>query len=292
MTGNARDSWVSLEGLRVHYRDWGGAGQPIVLVHGLASSCHIWDLVAPILSRGFAVLALDLRGHGESGKPESGYDFATVASDLHRFNGALGLKKPVIVGHSWGGNVALEYAFSNPSPPGGLCLIDGGTIELSAAPGMTLERAREEMAPPEFTGVPVDRFREMVRSRDFGFEVTPKIEEMIMSYFDVLEDNTVLARFSRASHMKVIDAFWEHKPSALYSHIRCPVLLLPTRNGADQRSDAWRARVIDWLDRAGRLLPVSETVWLEDSVHDVPVQRPELVAGIIEEHVRNGFFDG
>ena len=63
------------------------------------------------------------------------------------------------------------------------------------------------------------------------------------------------------------------------------------RNGAGQHSDEWRARGRDWLDWAGRLLPVSKTVWLEESVHDVPVQRPELVAGIIEEHVRDGFFD-
>ena len=69
MAEGPRDLTVGLDGMPFHYRDWGGAGQPIVLLHGLASTCHIWDLVAPILRRAFRVVALDQRGHGESGKP-------------------------------------------------------------------------------------------------------------------------------------------------------------------------------------------------------------------------------
>ena len=48
MTRVPKDEWVDLNGLSFHYRDWGGSGQPIVLLHGLASTCHIWDMVAPI----------------------------------------------------------------------------------------------------------------------------------------------------------------------------------------------------------------------------------------------------
>ena len=285
-----RDDWVSLGGLRVHYRDWGGQGQPVVLVHGLASTCHIWDLVAPILSHRFAVLALDQRGHGKSDSPESGYDFATVAGDLHKFIQALGIERPVLVGHSWGGSVAVEYAFRNPVVPQGLCLIDGGTMEISAAPGMTLERAREVMAPPDFSGMAMDQLRDMGRSWDFGFDVTPEIEEIMMANFEEVEEGTVRARLSRANHMAVIEAFWHHRPSALYSQVECPVLLMPTRRGADHGPDEWRLSVQKGIALAGRMLPASKTIWLEDSVHDVPLQRPELVAKVIEDHIRDGFF--
>ncbi len=92
------DIRVTLDGIGFHYRDWHGEGQPVVLLHGLASTSHIWDLVAPVLSADFAVVALDQRGHGESDKPESGYDFVTVAQDLQRFIEALGLRNPVVVG--------------------------------------------------------------------------------------------------------------------------------------------------------------------------------------------------
>ena len=130
LTATPRDRRISVGGLDIHYRDWGASGQPIVLVHGLASTCHIWDLVAPLLKQRFAVVALDQRGHGESSKPDSGYDFATVAADLGRFTQALGIHKPLLVGHSWGGNVAVDYAVTHPYGPRGLCLIDGGTIEI------------------------------------------------------------------------------------------------------------------------------------------------------------------
>ena len=282
---------MTANGLRMHYRAWSTSGQPVVLVHGLASNARFWDLVADILSDSFAVIALDQRGHGESDKPDAGYDFAAVARDLDAVIKALGLVSPVVVGHSWGGNVALEYARTYSSQPTGLCLIDGGTIEISALPGMTLERAREEMAPPDFTGWTVERFRKMARSRDFGFELSPQIEEMLWANFDVLPDNTVRAKFERQNYIAVIDAFWENRPSDLYPHVRCPVLLMPARRGVDDPSDDRRRSLQESIASAGRLLPTSKTVWLEDTVHDAPLQRPELVASIIAEHIQGGFFD-
>ena len=284
-----RDEWVSVDGLRLHYRDWGGSGEPVILIHGLASTCHIWDLVAPILSERFAVLALDQRGHGESEKPDRGYDFATVAGDLRKFIEAVGVDRPILVGHSWGGNVAVEFAATYPAMAKGLCLIDGGTIEVSAVPGMTLERAREEMAPPDFTGTTVDQFRAMGRSRDWGFEITPEIEQIVIANFEVLEDNTIRARLSRKNHMEIINACWDQKPSTLYSKVACPTLLMPTRK--DSAAEGWRASFDESIAKAEQLLPVSKTAWLEDSIHDVPLQRPELVADTIEEHILNGFFD-
>ena len=96
-----RDELVTVDGLSFHYRDWGGSGQPLLLLHGLASTCHIWDMVAPILAEDHAVIALDLRGHGESAKPNHGYDFATVAQDVIGVINDLGGVAPVVVGHSW-----------------------------------------------------------------------------------------------------------------------------------------------------------------------------------------------
>ena len=79
MAPGTKDKYASANGLRLHYRDWGGSGQPLVLLHGLASTCRIWDLVAPILAEDFSVVALDQRGHGLSDKPDHGYDFASVS---------------------------------------------------------------------------------------------------------------------------------------------------------------------------------------------------------------------
>src|SRR5215217_6876525 len=74
------DRAVPGDGVSLHARDWGGGGgRPVALLHGLASNARIWDGVAPRLAgAGLRVVALDLRGHGASDQPGSGYDFASV----------------------------------------------------------------------------------------------------------------------------------------------------------------------------------------------------------------------
>ena len=84
----------------------------------------IW--LAPPLAHVFRVIALDQRGHGLSDTPDDGYDFKTITGDLARAIGALGWERPLVVGHSWGANVALQLAADYPALPSGVVLVDGG----------------------------------------------------------------------------------------------------------------------------------------------------------------------
>ncbi len=277
------DEWTTIDGLSFHYRDWGGSGQPILLLHGLASTCHIWNLVAPFLAQECSVIALDQRGHGESAKPNEGYDFASVAGDVLGVISQLGWDAPVVVGHSWGGSVALEMAVRAPGSMKGMVWVDGGMIN-SLARYSSVEDAKLEMAPPDFTGVRADGFLERVRSRRPGHGMTPEVADIVLANFEVLEDQTLRARLSRANHLRIIEALWDHRPAELYGQVQCPVLIMPARQ---QNSSAAQERGVDEADE---LLPNSKTVWLEDSIHDVPLQRPELVADLIKSHLADGFF--
>jgi len=90
-----------------------GTGSPVILVHGLAASLHDWDALMPALAEsGYSGYALDLLGHGESPKPESRtYHIDWLFSHLCKWIEALALDQaPVIIGHSLGGYLALEYA--------------------------------------------------------------------------------------------------------------------------------------------------------------------------------------
>ncbi len=290
MTPSATDRYATANGLRLHYRDWGGSGQPLVLLHGLASTCRIWDLVAPILADHFAVVALDQRGHGLTDKPDQGYDFATVSGDLREFVRKMGMERPLVVGHSWGGSVALEFAVHYPDVPMGLCWVDGGMIEISGRPGATLEEARREMAPPSFEGMTPDGLLERARNRGWLGAMNEQLEDTLLANFRTLDDGTIRARLSRENHMRIIEALWEHRPSELYARVRQPVLIMPARRMGDQSPGARRFRREESVAKASSRLPVSKTVWLEDSIHDVPLQRPELVAGVITQHYRDGFF--
>ena len=290
MTDRPADCSISVNGNSLHYRDWGGNGQPIVLVHGLASNCRIWDLVAPILASEFRVVALDQRGHGQSFKPDEGYDFATVVSDLDGVRDALDLPNPIIVGHSWGGDVALEYDIAYPGKARGLCFVDGGTIEISGRADWTLEDAKREMAPPLWAGVTIEAFRARLRSRSIAMD-NPHIEDIVLANFNVQDDGTIASRLSRENHFRIIEALWDHRPSELYPNVGCPVLLMPARQKSDDSPHARRFRREESIAKAESLLPRGKTVWMEDSIHDVPIQRPQLVASTISTHIINGFFE-
>lgn len=285
------DCYTDLRGLPFHYRDWGGEGREILLLHGLASTCHIWDLVAPRLAEDFRIAALDQRGHGQSAQVDEGYDFATVLADALAFIEHLGWERPIVVGHSWGADVALELAVAHPDRVGGLIFVDGGTIDISSRPGWTMEQARDDMAPPIFTGFTLQMMRERVESGGrFGPNAPPETTEAVLANFRVLEDGTIQSNLRRENHLRIIDALWDHKPRELYPHLKCGTLLLPARQSTPDAHER-RFRREESIGRAESLLPRSKTVWMEDSIHDVPLQRPALVADAIRDHVLSGFFD-
>ncbi len=289
-----KDEFTRYGGLRMHVRNWGGEGRPVVLLHGLASTCRIWDLVAPLLAKDFSVIAVDQRGHGDSGKPDHGYDFASVGQDVDALLEGRGIERPVLVGHSWGADVALELAVARPELLQGIVFVDGGTIDASARYD-TLDDALVQMAPPDFTGVTPARFLERVMSggqwASLIAEHGKPAQDVIMANFETLEDGTLRAKLSRDNHLRIIEALWDHHPRELYSRVPCPVLMIPARQKANP--DAYERTLArsESMATAKKLLPRSKTVWLEDSIHDVPVQRPELVAETIRSHIQAGFFD-
>ena len=151
-----------------------------------------------------------------------------------------------------------------------------------------------QMAPPDFRGVTPAQFLERVRSGGqwatlIGQHGAPA-EEIILANFKTLEDGTLRAKLSRDNHLRIIRALWEHHPRELYEQVPFPVLMMPARQRANP--DAYERTLArsESIGAAERLLPNSKTVWLEDSIHDVPVQRPELVANTIKEHILSGFF--
>ena len=289
MVDTPRDEWVTIDGLSFHYRDWGGSGQPVLLLHGLASTCHIWDMVAPLLAQDHAVVALDQRGHGKSAKPGHGFDFASVTQDVLGVINHLGRSAPVVVGHSWGGSVALELAVRAPESLKGMAWVDGGMIDASARYS-SIEDAKLEMSPPDFTGVKSESFMERVRGRHEGVGMAPGSHNIVMANFEVLEDDTIKARLTRANHLRIIEALWDHHPTELYKQVQCPVLIMPARQKTNAATLDQGQRRLMSVDEAERQLPNSKTVWLEDSIHDVPIQRPRLVADLLKSHLADGFF--
>ena len=113
---------------RFHFLEWGAKDAPtIVLLHGGHQSAHSWDLVSLHLAQRYRVLALDQRGHGDSEwARDVEYSNHTMALDAGAFLDAMGLEKPIVMGHSMGGRNAMLLTKMDPSRLGALAIVDVG----------------------------------------------------------------------------------------------------------------------------------------------------------------------
>jgi pimeloyl-ACP methyl ester carboxylesterase len=93
-------NFVNVNGINLHYLDWGRNGDVLLFLAGMGCNAHIFDQLAPRFIDQFHVLALTRRGHGESDHPETGYDVDTLTDDLRQFLDSLGIEKVILTGHS------------------------------------------------------------------------------------------------------------------------------------------------------------------------------------------------
>lgn len=111
--------------LRIHFRDWGNAAAPpLLIVHGLRDHSHSFDDLARGLLDRFHVFALDLRGHGDS-ETTPYYSFGHFVMDLRNMVRALRLERPILIGHSMGGEVVAHYCGCFPEVVSRVVIIEG-----------------------------------------------------------------------------------------------------------------------------------------------------------------------
>jgi pimeloyl-ACP methyl ester carboxylesterase len=110
------DRFATVNGLRLHYLEWGGAAKPaMILLHGIAKHAHTFDHIAVDLARDYHVLAVDMRGHGDSGwSPEGAYLVEDYVKDLEGLVRQLGIRRATLLGNSTGGRVVQVFAGMHP----------------------------------------------------------------------------------------------------------------------------------------------------------------------------------
>ncbi len=164
---------LALRGHSVHYQQIGD-GADVVLIHGLL--CNIafwWFTVAPRLAESRRVTALDLRGHGFSAMSESGYRVVDLADDVAQLMGVLGIERAHLVGHSFGGAVALGVALRHPERVTRLTLADAWVPSL-------------QRFPPPLASGSWPELRRRLRAR--GLHVEPQTPRVVQGLYEELLD--------------------------------------------------------------------------------------------------------
>lgn len=275
-----RDVDLPGDGVRLRATRWTGHGTPVLLLHGLASQRHFWDLAVPSLV-GSPIIALDQRGHGDSEQPDDGYDTATVTRDALTALDALGLSRVVVVGHSWGAVIALTMAADHPGRVLGVVAIEGGVVTLRDT-GRSREECRRILAPPRIE-LPPERVPAMLRQNAQDWW-TPDAEAAVLPLFGVHDDGLARPRLRFESHMRIVDAILDYDAADVLGRIRVPPWLVmadPLRAPDEPARADWLAARRAMLGRLPDLAPRARVVRVAGAAHDVPLQWPALVAGVI-----------
>jgi lipase len=127
----------------------GSGPEPILCLHGITAQHRAFNALARHLEGSRSLVGVDLRGRGDSAKPESGYGLEAHARDVIRVLDHLGLQQAVILGHSMGGFVALKVALSHPHRVRALVLLDGGWPRVEVSPEVMSEEQKQEAAAIE-----------------------------------------------------------------------------------------------------------------------------------------------
>lgn len=256
-------------GVRLHYQQL-GSGPDVVMVHGITGNLAVWHLhIVPALTEHFRVLTYDLRGHGYSDTPPTGYSPDAMADDLLGLLDCLELDRPAIIGHSFGADVALYLAARHPERTRQVIAIE------SALPAM--EDARRG---PDWVGwaywasaleqaghvVPADRrsdLRYMIRAtvdlpKQWGpLKGLPRKPEPLLR---LLDETSLPEDYRRIGSL----------PLERVASIQTPVTLMYTEQSA----------FLDTFHYLNDHLPVARPVLLPRTQwgHFGPLEQPELVA--------------
>jgi pimeloyl-ACP methyl ester carboxylesterase len=282
-------SYLFINGIRTHYLYWNleDGAQPALLLHGLASNARIWEPVAPYLvNDGLVPIAPDARGHGLTDKPDGSYGVEVYLRDLVAFVETAQLEKPILVGHSWGGLLALEYAVRFPAgrrAPAGLVLVDGGFTQMDQAPGANWEDTLRRLTPPPLAGTSAESFLSMLSSPGNKWQPDDQAAQAILANFEISSDELIYPRLSLEHHLKILRSIWEYQTYERFGRVRCPVLAIPASppgplgEGEQIHLELKRQGLV----KAQASIKGLQVRWMKDTVHDIPLQRPSELAALI-----------
>ena len=277
-------SWVKTGDLSMHYLDWGDREEVVITLHGAASSCHWYDLVIPEMQDGFRLISIDQRGHGKTDQPDTGYDWATLSSDIINFMDQLALSKAHIVGHSWGASVALNVASRNPDRVSSLSLVDGGFGTRNWPPSreMTWEDFKYRLRPRDIYGT-VERYLGILRDQ-FVHCWSDQLEHMVMSMVRQDEDGSAYERLELSNQQQMLWAMWSDPTYLQLPSVKCPTLLVAAggRSSDTPASRQRNQRRIEQGEGTKALLDDCVVEWIENSGHDIGYEQPEQLASVLK----------
>lgn len=268
-----KDRYFESGGLRLHYMEWGDVNStPLVLLHHVGSQAHVWDDFAGRMAPDYHVLALDLRGHGDSGWADAQrYTTEDYASDVAALAARLQLSKTIILGGSLGGRVALVYAAQNPEIVDALIMEDVGAVR----PNEIAQRLTDMVSAGEVEFDTVEEWADHVRGGNTRTPYEAFLHNARHATKRLPNGKLGLKRDPGISQGFGPLELWDY-----VERVRSPFLLVVGSESAIVTTDQREGLL--------RIIPDSELVEIEGAGHIIVQDRPEefeqTVRGFLTSH--------
>lgn len=234
---------VKGDGVQINLAIWEGKAGPILCIHGITANCRCWDLLAAALAPEFRVMAMDLRGRGQSEKPAEGYSLDHHLRDINCLLDDLQLERAVIMGHSLGAFIGLAFAAEYPQRTDRLILVDGAG-DLSA-----------EQFDKIFAGIKpaLDRLGQIFPSADAYLERMKQapylhpwtaVVETYCRYEIEAVEGGVCTNINPTHIQEESANIRKVKCASFYPRVQCKVLILRAPNGLLSQDDLLLPEVV------------------------------------------------
>lgn len=265
-----QDKFITINGLPLHYVEWGSPGQPsMVLLHGFQSNAHTWDTFSQAMAATYHVIALDQRGHGDTAwAPDGDYAPQSFINDILGFIDALNLTPTLLIGHSMGGRHAAMVAADYPDKVTKVVIVDTPAELPPAILEMLAQQPESNTAPEPATFA---SFEDVVRSGIDQYPLTPEAELRHANYHNLYRgadgkwrwrwDLTLLER-RRLNRSLQLDLY------PYLQRVQCPTLLIRGQQSPLLTSEIAQ-KMVQHLSH-GRLVEIP------DSAHTVNADNAEV----------------
>lgn len=265
--------FAQVNGTQLHYVR-GGTGPAIILLHGFPEDWYEFRLVMPRLAKTFTVVALDLRGVGESASSETGYEAANLAEDVHQLIVSLGLEQVYVFGHDIGGMVAYAFARRHPRSARGVMILD------VAFPG--LDPWQDILGHPAFWHV---RFHQTLLPEKLVSGRQAEYFRYFLRQFSDAEVGHYAYSYRDPDHLRAAFETYRAFPAnekffaAQRDHTDLPIVI---GSGEHDAFAAFLPRIAAAMRVHGCTNLKTETV--KAAAHYVAEEKPEAVAELIESY--------
>ncbi len=180
-----KSNFVSVNGVRLHYLDWGGNGETILFLHGFPGRANNFRDFAPKFTDKFRVLGLTRRGHGESEKIETGYETDNLVEDVRGFLDAMKVDRVILIGFSAGGDELTRFATLYPKRPIKLVYLDAAYDRRDISVMEKTDPLFTQDSEPPLTKIEAA----MIKSQDDFRPDYSKITAPALSYYAIAEEH-------------------------------------------------------------------------------------------------------